>query len=224
MTTARISTPGGIVDYRGDTAIAGVPGRAAAIDLAFADTAGSTCGALLPTGNAVDLVDGLRVTAIDNGMPTIVLSAAELGLDGDESPADLEANAALRARLEKVRLALGPRMGLGDVTQLTIPKLSIVSAPGKGGTLCTRTFIPHRCHDAIGVLGAVSVATAALLDDGPARAVAASVGTGEPIVLEHPTGDFAVLVDLVDGEVRRAAVLRTARKLFDGLVFPREGL
>jgi 4-oxalomesaconate tautomerase len=211
--------------YDGDCAIAGVPGTAAPIRLDFEDTAGSSCGALLPTGNAVDVVEGVEVTLVDNGMPVVVLRAADVGATGYEEPEALEANTDLRQLIERIRLAAGPMMHLGDVRPLTVPKLTLVAPPRDGGTICTRTFIPHRCHDAIGVLGAVSVATAALLADSPAASVAAPVEAGGPVVVEHPTGTFDASVDIErDGEsliVRRAGIIRTARKLMDGVVFGR---
>ena len=212
--------------YGGTTAISGVPGAAAAIRLDFEGIAGSSCGALLPTGNAVDEVCGLAVTLVDNGMPVVVLRAEDVGVTGYESCADLEANEALRGTLERLRLAAGPRMNLGDVEATTIPKLTMVAPPTAGGAIATRTFIPHRCHDAIGVLGAVSVATAALLPEGPAAEVADLDGGGGPVTVEHPTGSFDAAVDLriEDGApvVERAGIIRTARKLMDGTVFPRD--
>jgi 4-oxalomesaconate tautomerase len=211
--------------YDGTTAISGVPGAAAAIRLDFEAVAGSSCGALLPTGRAVDRVEGLSATLIDNGMPVVVLRAGDLGLSGHETCAELEADAALRHTLERVRLAAGPLMNLGDVAATTVPKLTLVAAPRRGGALATRTFIPHRCHDAIGVLGAVSVATAALLPEGPAAEVAELDQDGI-VTIEHPSGTFDAAVDLalVDGApvVGRAGIIRTARKLMDGSVFPRE--
>ena len=215
--------------YGGDAAISGVPGTAAAVRLDFDDIAGGTCGALLPTGNVVDEVAGVPCTLVDNGMPVVVMRAADLGVTGHEPCADLEADAALRARLEAVRRAAGPLMRLGDVERLTVPKLTLVSPPRAGGVLCTRTFIPHRCHDAIGVLGAVSVATAALLPGSPAHEVlVAAGGAGQGgVLLEHPTGTFEATVDLTTGPdgrpvIERAGIIRTARKLMDGVVFPRE--
>jgi 4-oxalomesaconate tautomerase len=237
--------PGGRPRYDGDTAISGVPGTAAPIRLDFADVAGSSCGALLPTGRTVDEVCGLAATLIDNGMPVVVLRAADLGVDGHESCAELEADDGLRRRLEEVRRAAGPLMHLGDVAATTVPKLTLVAPPRGGGALATRTFIPHRCHEAIGVLGAVSVATAALLPDGPAAEVAELDGPDGPdgpdrvdgagargprerapdhVVIEHPTGTFEAAVQIAyadDGPlVERAGIIRTARKLMDGVVFP----
>lgn len=209
--------------YDGSTAIAGVPGTAAPIRIDFLDTAGSSCGRLLPTGRPLDKVDGTDVTLIDNGMPVVVLRASDVGVTGYERPAELEADDELRRTLERIRRAAGPLMNLGDVTALTVPKLTLVAPPREGGSLCTRTFIPHRCHDAIGVLGAVSVATAALLPGSPAAAVLDPSVT--PLVIEHPTGTFDTVVELRedDGDivVEGAAIVRTARKLMDGVVYPR---
>lgn len=212
--------------YDGDTAISGVPGTAAAIRLDFEDVAGSSCGGLLPTGNPVDVIEGVEVTLVDNGMPVVVIDGADLGISGAETPAELEADTDLRKRLEAIRLTAGPLMNLGDVTETTVPKLTMVSPPTAGGDLSTRTFIPHRCHEAIGVLGAVSVATAALLPGTPAnRILVAAVGrTGGSVLVEHPTGTFeaAVEVDLEGPEpvARRSGIIRTARKLMDGVAFP----
>jgi 4-oxalomesaconate tautomerase len=212
-------------EYSGSTSIAGVPGTAGEVRVDFADTSGSSCGALLPTGNVVDVIEGVRVTLIDNGMPVVVMKASDVGATGYESPEQLEANTSVRELIERIRLAAGPLMNLGDVRALTVPKLTLVAAPREGGSLCTRTFIPHRCHDAIGVLGAVSVATAALLAGSPAAEVASLSTDGGPIVVEHPTGTFDAAIDfeLVDSTivVRRAGIIRTARKLMDGTIYPR---
>lgn len=221
IATARVSTPNRQVSYVGDARIDGVPGKGAAVPIMFADTAGSSCGALLPTGNAVDVIDGLEVTLIDNGMPVVILRASDLGITGTETREELEANQELRAKLESIRLQAGPLMNLGDVRDKSVPKMSMVSAATNGGALSTRTFIPHRCHASIGVLGAVSVATAAMLPGSPAAEVARLPGgTRKPLVVEHPIGEMTVILD-VDGVGRLgpAALLRTARKLFDGEVF-----
>ncbi|MBP2562629.1 4-oxalomesaconate tautomerase [Neorhizobium galegae] len=217
---ATIETPGGRVTYKGEARIDGVPGTSAPVPIVFADTAGSSCGALLPTGNAVDVIEGVACTLIDNGMPCVVMRGDVLGITGTESPKDLEANQELRARLEAIRLKAGPMMNLGDVTKKSVPKMTMVSAPTAGGAISTRTFIPHTCHDAIGVLGAVSVATACLLPEGPASELAVIPDGDEKLLsVEHPTGEMSVIATMKDGEVYRAAVLRTARKLFDGVVF-----
>lgn len=218
---ATVQTPDGRPRYDGTAAIDGVPGTAAPIALEFADSAGSSCGALLPTGNAVDVVAGLPVTMIDNGMPVVVLRAADLGITGQESRAALDAHSDLKATLETVRLACGPLMRLGDVTDKTVPKMTLVSAPAQGGVIATRTFIPHRCHASIGVLGAVSVATACLLPGAPAAALAVvPEGARKTMAIEHPSGETTVIAQMqADGSVGTTAILRTARKLMDGQVF-----
>ncbi|WP_301174149.1 4-oxalomesaconate tautomerase [Actinomadura geliboluensis] len=216
VATATFPTPGGAVDYAGGTAISGVPGTAARIDLDFAGTAGSACGALLPTGRVRDVVGGIEVTCIDNGMPVVVAAASDLGATGYET--DLSH---LRDRIQALRLAAGELMGLGDVAAASIPKTTLVAPPRDGGTICTRTFIPLRMHASIGVLGAVTVATALLLDGAVGRDLAELPPPGAALSIEHPAGRLDAVVELDGTAVRRAAVVRTARKLFDGTVFPR---
>ncbi|WP_027854156.1 4-oxalomesaconate tautomerase [Marinobacterium litorale] len=218
---ARVSTPNGKVNYVGDASIDGVPGTSAAVPITFEDTAGSSCGALLPTGNTVDTIDGVDVTMIDNGMPVVVMRAEDMGITGTESREELEANEALRAKLESIRLQAGPMMNLGDVKEKSVPKMTMVSKATRGGALSTRTFIPHRCHASIGVLGAVSVATAAVLEGSPAAGIAdIPEGLRKTLSVEHPIGEMTVILDMDDaGQVGSAAILRTARKLFDGEVF-----
>jgi len=220
VATVKIATPDRRVTYAGDARIDGVPGTAAAVPITFADTAGSSCGALLPTGRAVDLIEGIACTLIDNGMPCVVMLASDLGIKGTETPDELEADLELRAKLEAIRLKAGPMMNLGDVAKKSVPKMTMVSRPRAGGAISTRTFIPHRCHDAIGVLGAVSVATACLLPEGPAAELAIVPDGDEKLLsVEHPTGEMSVIATVRVGVVTNAAVLRTARKLFDGYVF-----
>ena len=221
VAVAQVQTPGGRVTYSGDAAIDGVPGTAAPIALMFRDTAGSTCGALLPTGNLVDHVAGTKVTLIDNGMPCIIILAEDMGITGHESREALDVNTGLKTRLEAIRLAAGPLMNLGDVTDKSVPKMMLVAPPAAEGSLAVRSFIPHRCHAGIGVLGAVSVATAALLPGSPAAAVAnLPTGSIKTIVIEHPTGVTECVVTVDDaGQVVEAGMLRTARLLMDGKVF-----
>ncbi|NIZ62380.1 4-oxalomesaconate tautomerase [Sedimentitalea sp. CY04] len=218
---AQVQTPGGMVSYKGDARIDGVPGTSAPVPVEFKDTAGSSCGALLPTGNAVDVIEGVELTMIDNGMPCVVMRASDMGITGQESPEELEGNAALRAKLEAIRLKCGPMMSLGDVVEKSVPKMTMVSAPHSGGAISTRTFIPHRCHKTIGVLGAVSVATACLIDGTPAQELA-KTGQGQvrSLSVEHPAGEMTVVATLDQtGDVASAAILRTARKLMDGEVY-----
>lgn len=209
------------VEYDGDARIDGVPGSASPIILNFLDTAGSTCGALLPTGNVVDRFDGIDVTCIDNGMPVILLRASDLGRTGYETREQLDADDELKQQLESIRLQAGPRMNLGDVTQRSVPKITLIAAPRSGGAISSRTFIPHRCHASIGVFGAVSVASACLLPGAVTQGLA-KVGEGRELLVsvEHPTGEFSVALQRrEDGRLAGSGLLRTARLLFAGDVF-----
>ncbi|MGB0663394.1 MAG: 4-oxalomesaconate tautomerase [Pontibacterium sp.] len=216
-----VSTPEGAVSYDGDARIDGVPGTASAIPVTFKETAGSSCGALLPTGNEVDIIDGVAVTCIDNGMPVVVIAAKDMGISGTETREALENNAALKTKLESIRRQAGPMMNLGDVEHKSVPKMTMVSPAQQGGSISTRTFIPHRCHASIGVLGAVSVATACILPNSPAHALAnIPEGNRKTMPVEHPIGEMTVILELNEKqEAENAAILRTARKLFDGEVF-----
>lgn len=219
--TAVVRTPRGAVTYDGDTRISGVPGTAAPVLLRFSDIAGSTCGALLPTGAASDLVDGVRVTCIDNGMPVVLIRAEDLGVTGYEAPAALDANAALKERIERIRRQAGPLMKLGDVAAKVVPKVTLVAKARDGGVIHTRTFIPRVCHEAIGVLGAVSVASACAIEGSVAADLAgASHRREQDLSVEHPSGEFTVRLTLGDrvGEFTSAALVRTVRALFRGRV------
>ncbi|MHA7774855.1 4-oxalomesaconate tautomerase [Roseibium sp. M-1] len=217
---ARVTTPGGRVSYAGSTSIAGVPGRHAPVPLFFQNIAGAMCGALLPTGNEIDTIDGVEVTLIDNGMPCVILRASDFGLTGSESREEIDGNEALKARIEAIRLNAGPMMNLGDVSDKSVPKMTLVSPPINGGTVSTRSLIPHRCHASIGVFGAVTAATACTLATGPAADCALLPGDGV-FKIEHPSGAAEVLIEQdASGNVSGAGVMRTARKLFDGRVFP----
>jgi 4-oxalomesaconate tautomerase len=224
LVTATFATPGGVPDYAGDTSIAGVPGSAAPILLRFTDTAGSATGSLLPTGRVSDDIDDIQVTCVDNGMPVVVARAGDLGITGYETHQNLAANVDLGGRIQALRLAAGKLMGLGDVASLSVPKTTLVSPARDGGTICTRTFIPVRPHHAIGVLGAVSVATALLLPGAVGAEFAVPPSQGHRYDIEHPSGHLEVDVAIDLGtrppQVLSAGVIRTARKLFDGTVYP----
>jgi len=222
-----VLTPGGRVAYEGDARIDGVPGTSAPIKINFLDTAGSVCSGLLPTGKALDRlsvtgVGTLDVTCIDNGMPMVLMRAADLGRTGCEGVAELNADAELKAKLEALRLAAGHLMGLGDVSKKTYPKMCLVAAPREGGSIATRCFIPHVCHDAIGVLAAVTVATACVLDGSVTRGLAVVPdGAAKTVSVEHPTGEFSVELEVDPAQpqnVLRAALLRTARLIMRGEV------
>ena len=220
-----IDTPNGQVTYQGEARIDGVPGTAAPVLENFPDAAGSTCGTLLPSGNNIYVINGIELTCIDNGMPVVVLRAEDLGISGYETREELDANTELKARLEAIRLQVGPLMNLGDVSEKSVPKMTLIAPPRNGGAITTRTFIPHRCHASIGVLGAVSVATACMLPGSPAAQMAViPEGEEKLISVEHPIGEASVVMNVTFEEdqikVHKAAILRTARKLFEGMVFP----
>jgi 4-oxalomesaconate tautomerase len=220
---ATVETPGGVVTYEGEAKIDGVPGSHAPVPLEFRDTAGSSCGALLPTGNPADEIQGVRCTLIDNGMPCVVFKAEDVGATGYETREELEGEgfAPIREKIETIRLAAGPLMNLGDVAKKSVPKMTLVAPPKNGGAVTTRVFIPHRAHASIGVLGAVTAATACLVEGSPAAEVASvPEGPVKTLSIEHPSGEMSCVMTMgEDGQVETAALLRTARKLMDGTVF-----
>ena len=223
LSDIEVRTPGGRVEYSGEARIDGVPGTAAPINISFLETAGSVCGSLLPTGRLIDRFDEVEVTCIDNGMPVVVITAEALGVTGYESRDELNADAALKQRLESIRLKAGPAMNLGDVSHKVVPKMCLVAEPKAGGHISTRTFIPHDCHSAVGVLGAVTVATAAVMPGTVAsRHAIVPPGLEKTISVEHPSGEFTVVLTMNTvnpSEVHHAALLRTARLIMRGEVF-----
>jgi 4-oxalomesaconate tautomerase len=218
-----VQTPAGKMEYSGGARIDGVPGTGAPVNICFLETAGSVCGSLLPTGGLVSSFDGVEVTCIDNGMPVVILAAEALGISGYESRDELNANAALKQRIESIRLQAGHAMNLGDVSKKVVPKMCLVAKPAAGGNICTRTFIPHDCHPAVGVLGAVTVATAAVLSGSVAHRYAqVPPGNQKALSVEHPSGEFTVVLTMNPknpDEVTQAALLRTARLIMRGEVF-----
>jgi 4-oxalomesaconate tautomerase len=219
-----VETPDGRVNYEGSARIDGAPGTAAPITVTFLDAEGSVCGSLLPTGNAVDHLLGVECTLIDNGMPVIVMRAADFGRTGHESRGELDADSELKARIEAIRRVAGPLMNLGDVAAKVVPKIALVAPPRAGGSIATRSFIPHECHASIGVFAAVTVATAAVLPGSPAASVAVMPrGRQRTLVVEHPTGEFAVNLTVggsaAQPVIEKAGLVRTARILFEGTAY-----
>jgi 4-oxalomesaconate tautomerase len=230
-----VETPDGVVQYEGNARIDGAPGTSAPVVINFLDTAGSVCSGLLPTGKVKDTLtvtgEGfepltLDVTCIDNGMPLVMFKASDIGRTGYESVAEMNADTALKAKIEALRLQVSRLMGLGDVSQKNYPKMTLIAPPQNGGALSTRSFIPHVCHDAIGVLAAVTVGTACVLEGSVCEGVAVMPsGLTKNVYVEHPTGEFSVALQtepasqLPGGQlVKQAALLRTARLLMRGEV------
>ncbi len=219
-----IETPDLKVNYQGGAKVDGVPGTAAPIVCNYLDVVGKNCGALLPTGNTIDVVDGIEVTAVDNGMPVVILRASDVGLTGYESKAELDVDEELKKRLESIRLNIGSKMNLGDVSNKTVPKMCIISPPRNGGVVNTRTFIPHVCHSSIGVLGAVSAATGAILKGSVGEGIIkVSVDLNEPMSIEHPSGELTVNLTIEESDgnynFKKSGVLRTARLISKGEVY-----
>lgn len=218
-----IETPNGQVNYEGDARVDGVLGTAAPIICNYLHTEGATCGALLPTGNAIDIVDGIEMTCIDNGMPVVILRAIDFNMTGYETKDELDNNDDLKQQLEEIRLKMGHKMNLGDVKEQSIPKMCLISSPkNANGLVNTRMFIPHVCHDAIGVLAAVSVATACILPHSIAQGTALNL-SGNVFSIEHPTGEFTVNLEtqLQNNQliIKKSGVMRTARLLSKGEVY-----
>jgi 4-oxalomesaconate tautomerase len=217
-----VQTPNGQVEYEGTSRIDGAPGTSAPITINFLDTAGSVAPGLLPTGNVRDTIDGIEVTCIDNGMPLVMFRAEDVGRTGYENVEQMNADTELKARIERLRIACGHAMKLGDVTAKNYPKMTLIAPPRAGGSICTRSFIPHVCHEAIGVLAAVTVATACVLDGSITQGIASMPpGNVKKVSVEHPTGEFSVEIEVVPANpqsVTRAALLRTARLLMRGEV------
>lgn len=224
-----VPTPNGQVVYQGDTHISGVPGAGSAIKLGFLGAVGSKTGKLLPTGQVIDVIDGVEVTCLDSATPVVLIEAASLGWAGNEKPEEMDANLEAMARLEQIRLKAGKLMGMGDVSGSVLPKPVILSAPRTAsGTLCTRYFVPHRCHAALAVTGAITLAVATSIEGGLAQRVAVAAGVLTPgalatqVQLEHPAGFLDVEVEHANNDPMtpsRVSLLRTARKIMSGEVF-----
>ena len=218
-----VQTPSGKLVFAGDAKVDGVMGTGAPIICNYLDIAGANCGALLPTGKVIDVIDGIEVSCVDNGMPVVNIRATDLGISGYESKAELDADEDLKKDLESIRVQAGRLMNLGDVLQKTVPKMSLISPPKNGGLVNTRTFIPHVCHAAIGVLGAVSAATGCLIPGSVAEGIADIPTDFNALAVEHPLGQFSVSLEAYfQGEeliIGKSGTVRTARIISKGEVY-----
>ncbi|CAN7357445.1 4-oxalomesaconate tautomerase [Pseudoduganella sp. LjRoot289] len=220
---AVVQTPQGRVTYEGDVRVDGVPGTGAGVELNFLDAAGAKTGALLPTGRALDVVDGVPLSCVDFTTPMVLIGAASLGKTGHESKADLDGDAELLARLEQLRLKAAVLMGMGDVTGKVLPKLALLGAPRFGGTISSRYFVPWNCHAAHAATGATCVAAACCIPGSVAALLAPGErGQQRALAIEHPAGKIEATVQFgADGSVLSAGIVRTARPLFSGQVYVR---
>ncbi|RDE19845.1 4-oxalomesaconate tautomerase [Motiliproteus coralliicola] len=219
-----VQTPGGQVDYEGETRIDGVEGSAAPILLNFLDVAGTKTGKLLPTGNLRDSFDGVEVSCVDASVPMVLIPATALGKQGDEAKTELDSDTELLARIERIRQQASWKMGLGDATGKVLPKVALLSKPRNGGTITSRYFVPDNCHAAHAVTGAICVASAAMLPGTITDELIDRPDTLNPeIGIEHPSGKIDLVLELAPGqscpEIRRAGLIRTARKLFRGELY-----
>mgnify|MGYP003668443629 CR=1 FL=1 len=221
---AVVPTPGGRVEYDGDTAIDGVPGTAAPILLNFMDVVGARTGKLFPTGEKREEIDGIDVTIIDAAMPCMILRAADIGKTGYETAAELDADPLFFQRVEAMRREAGRRMGLGDVSGMVVPKIVILAPPRDGGTIGSRYFVPHRTHETHAITGGIAVAYAAVTRGTVAAQLAAPLGQEDRPVfsIEHPAGQLHLTLTLRDGtdgaEIEAAGIVRTARMIMRGSV------
>lgn len=218
-----VQTPEGKVTYEGDAAIDGVPGTSAPVKLNFRSAAGAVTGKLLPTGRALDVIDGVDVSCVDMAMPMILMPAEQLGKTGHESAAELDADRDLYTRMEAIRRKAGEMMGMGDVSKLVVPKIGLLAKPRKGGTIASRYFVPYSCHKAHAVTGTVCVASACAIPGTVASRLVTQRRAPQGVIkIEHPSGMIAIDLDVeLDRDppvIRRAALIRTARRIFDGHV------
>ncbi len=221
LVDAVVQTPGGKVNYEGDTAIDGVPGTAAPVILNFVEATGSKTGALFPTGKRIEQIDGIDVSLVDATMPAMILRAEDAGVTGYESAAELDANKEFYSFVEGLRLQAGERMGLGDVSKSVVPKIMILAPPKNGGVITSRYLVPMKTHTAHAVTGAITLACCV----GAEGTIAEGIADKSAIVdgkmeIEHPSGAIGVALSLHDSgnmiEVESAGIVRTARLLFSG--------
>ena len=218
-----VQTPNGKVTYAGDAAIDGVPGTAAPIKLNFKSAVGAVTGKLLPTGRPLDVIDGVDVSCVDMAMPMVLIPAEQLGKTGHESADELDADKTLFTRMEAIRRKAGEMMGMGDVSRMVVPKVGLLAAPRQGGTITSRYFVPYSCHRAHAVTGTVCVASACAIPGTVAARLTALPPAPQGVIrIEHPSGMIAIDLDVeLDQQppvIRRAALIRTARRIFDGHV------
>lgn len=229
LVEAIVQTPGGAVRYEGATRIDGVADPAAPIKLTFLDAVGAMTGRLLPTGRLVDVIDGVEVSCVDMAMPVVIMPAEAFGKTGSETPEELESDRDLFARIASIRLQAGRMMGLGDVSRSVVPKPVLVSPARHGGSVTSRYFTPLTCHRSHAATGALAVAAAALMPGSVAhRYLSATGGAPGVVCVEHPAGRIEMDLE-IDGppeipEIRRASLLRTARRIFEGRVLVPESL
>lgn len=221
----------------GSFSIDGVEGAGAPVELAFLNPAGSRTGALLPTGNAVDVIDGIKVSLVDCGNPCCFVSAAELSIDGDILPDEVERHPSLLPKLDAIRRKASVMMGLSeDMTSVagSIPKIALISRASTHELLSgkileqsdidlkVRAISVGQPHRAVPITVAMAVAAAAKIPGSIVHSIKGAVGniSSTGLTLGHPSGKIVVGAHFdSNGSVTNATVYRTARRLMDGLVY-----
>ena len=220
-----VPTPGGVLEFGGDTAIDGVPGTAAPIAVDFLDVLGPSTGRVFATGSPRDVIEGVEVTCVDSVNPVVLVHASDLGETGHENPEQLDADHPMLVRLEKIRQSASLAMGLGDATDRVLPKIALLSPPAEGGHICSRYFTPTHCHEAHAVSGAIAIAIAAQCPGTVAEDIGKhDEGDRRTVTVEHPSGHLDVVLRInqelkLPDAVVSAGVIRTARLIMDGTVF-----
>ncbi len=223
LVEAIVQTPGRQVQYEGEAAIDGVPGTAAPVGINFSEAIGSVTKKMLPTGKPLDVIDGVEVSCVDIAMPLVMMRATDLGKTGYETAVELDSDRALMERIEGIRRKAGVLMGMGDVSKSVVPKIALLAKPRHGGTISSRYFVPETCHKTHPVTGTVCIASSCAI----AGTLAAQIAPLQPapqglVKIEHPSGMIVIDLDadLSNGkeELRRAALIRTARRVFEGSV------
>jgi 2-methylaconitate cis-trans-isomerase PrpF len=220
---AVVQTPGGVVDYEGDTSIDGVPGTAAPIKLSFRDAIGSVTGQLLPAKQARSVLEGIEMTLIDAAVPLMIIRAEDVGLTGSELPEEIDSNRHALDQVEALRRKAGLAMGMGDVAGKVTPKVALVAPSRQGGTVLTRYLTPLTCHRSLAVTGAITIATSLFVPGSvTSDLLKAPIRDSGTVRIEHPSG--SMLIEVVTGpsvqggipEIQRSSLIRTARRLFEG--------
>ncbi|KAH6679418.1 PrpF protein [Halenospora varia] len=221
---------------QGGFSIDGVAGTAAKIRLAFINPAGSKTGKLLPTGNVVDVFDGLEVSCVDAGNPCVFVQADSIGAEGTILPDELDSKPILLKALDQIRRKASVAMGISKTLENTpgsIPKIAMVSKPGyhrllsreetseNDMDLIVRALSVGQPHRAIPITVSLAIAAAANIEGSVVnRCVSSERVDPEGITLSHPTGKMVVGAEFdARGHLTNATVFRTARRLMDGLVY-----
>ena len=223
-----IKTPGGKINYRnGDMSVAGVPGLAAPIELYFSNISGGKTGHYLPTGNPIDVFEGVEASCLDISMPTVFIEAGSLGKTGHEKREELDKDDHLLKKLAEIREYASQKMGLGSSKNNVIPKIALISKPkskGKSeGDINIRYFTPKTCHPAVAVSAGFCLATGCFVKGTIMNKITnKEIEEGDlTINIENPSGVTPISINIPEGDISqvKGKAVRTARVLFSGNVY-----